>query len=349
VNRRLLYLGIVPLLIVLLIASLAGTQASLRNGSVISPVDIEQLMQAQVDIGPRHPGSQGSLDFRDWLLEIVPSGWNVEIQEYTVLGIEARNYLITHDTSESWSQILIGAHYDSRRVADQDGDNPDLPVPGANDGASGVAGILEMMDHMGPLTPVTGFVLFDAEDQGRGGIDGWNYIMGSEYFVSQMSDSEINATKIFILYDMIANDQLKLKYEGNSDSFYRESIWDKGIALGYGDIFDKRVGPYLIDDHRPFLNVGIPAVDIIDFTYPEWHTTEDNMENVSAESAAIVVDTVLEWLLNDFDDVLVPPYTPTTQTPAVSSTITESSFVSTLVLPSLLVQIIRRRISNFEA
>ena len=311
-------------LIILLTLHIAPVDSdSIRQFSTIDIENIENLMIEQVNMGPRHPGSPGSLVFKNWLFNQTDSSWDIKIQKFTHLNTEVNNYFITHSTSNTWPKYIFGAHYDSRKVADKDELSPHLPVPGANDGASGVAVILEMLSHVpSDYKNQTGFILFDAEDQGSGGMLGWDWIIGSEYFVSQMSDEEISSTEFFLLFDMIANDELKLRYEANSDDKLNEEIWDVAHSLGYQNIFEKRVGASIIDDHRPFLDVNIPSVNLIDLLgYPEHHTIHDTMENVSPENAAIVLDVVIQWMKSSFwSDDMSPSST------SLNSNVTQVSY-----------------------
>jgi hypothetical protein len=267
-------------------------------------------MQEQIDLGPRIPGSQASLDFEIWVHEEVDSSiWNVTTQRYVYRDANLRNFWITDASSSEFPEYIIGAHYDSRAIADKEyrsssytyEEQLEHPVPGANDGASGIAGQLEMMRHIpAELRSKIGFVMFDAEDQGSGGMKdttglSWGWIIGSKHFVEQMSPQEISNTKAFVLFDMIADDDFSLPYEPNSDNDLIDQIWDEADAMGYGSIFVDSPGTPLTDDHIPFRNAGIPSIDIIDFTYPEHHTTLDDMDHISEESAAIVVDVTLAW------------------------------------------------------
>jgi len=95
---------------------------------------------------------------------------------------------------------------------------------------------------------------------------------------------------------MIGDADLNIHYEGNSDIVIREEIWSAAAELGYGDIFIPTEKYNMLDDHTPFLEKGIPAVDIIDFDYAYWHTTEDTPDKVSAESLKVVGDTLRHWL-----------------------------------------------------
>lgn len=306
--------------------------ANLRGESEVNVDNIHNYMQAQVDLGPRIPGSAGSLAFKSWLFSVVPESWNIEIQNFTYEGVELRNYFIFHDNLDFFPEYLIGAHYDSRARATQDLDNSDQPVPGANDGASGVAAIIEMIDHVEyPLTEKVSFVLFDAEDQG--GLNGWDWIVGSEYFANNLTEDEVNQLKAFVLFDMIADDEIQFPREGYSTDSLTDQIWGVAGSLGYGNIFTNNTGTPLIDDHRPFLNRGVPSVDIIDFNYPEWHTINDSMDNVDAEHAAIVVDVTLYWLDYSSNNTILAQTTPSTPT---ASLIFFKFYHMVMILPLLL-------------
>ncbi|OLS26335.1 MAG: Aminopeptidase YwaD precursor [Candidatus Heimdallarchaeota archaeon LC_2] len=291
------------ILLLILNTSITSSNASVRIESPIDPVKIRQLMQDQIDMGPRVPGTQASLDFQTWLIEIIDTTvWEINTHSFDYNGIELRNYWIVGAGASDYPNYIIGAHYDSRAVADKEPSTS--PVPGANDGASGVAGILELIRHI-PTNMVSnfGFVLFDGEDQGSNGIKdanniSWPWIVGSNYFVSQMTANQIDQTRAFVLYDMIADDDFRLPYEPNSNSTLISQFWGQAESLGYGDIFVDQRGTGLIDDHIPFKNAGIPSIDIIDFTYPEYHTTLDDMDHISETSVAIVVDVTLEWIIN---------------------------------------------------
>ncbi|MCY3412512.1 MAG: M28 family peptidase [Candidatus Heimdallarchaeota archaeon] len=315
---------------------LPSGSALLRQQSSIDQQAITTFIQEQLLLGPRVPGSQASLDFKEWIHDKVQDPWIIETQNFTHKGIELRNYFIHTASTPS---LLIAAHYDSRARADNDDDpeKHEIPVPGANDGASGVAAILELMYKL-PISirEDVGFLLFDGEDQGNGGMDGWDWIVGSSYYASQMSADEIEQTEAFILLDMIGDDDLILKKERNSDNTLTDEIWSLAADLGYSDIFVDIAGYSIIDDHIPFKNKGIDVVDIIDLNYPEWHTTKDDFDHISTENIAIVTDVVYEWIVNRLD---ADPTTVTTSyyTPISNfSSLYESSFQDTPVTLSIL-------------
>jgi glutaminyl-peptide cyclotransferase len=190
-------------------------------------------------------------------------------------------------------KILLIAHYDSRLLADNDPDpgKHSFPVPGANDGASGVAVLLELSRILPRDSVPIGFVFLDAEDNGH--IPNWDWVLGSRYFVSEM-DFRPQAV---VLVDMIGDVDLNIYKEINSDPGLTSQIWDVAKNLGYEQYFIDETKHQVLDDHVPFIEAGIPAVDIIDIEYAYWHTTLDTADKVSPRSLGVVGDTLLQWIL----------------------------------------------------
>ena len=250
-------------------------------------------VQTQVAFGPRMPGSAGHAQVREWMrAELESAGWQVEVHESERMGHPIYN-IITKRNAEP-PQIILGAHYDTRFFADND---PDLtkrtePVPGANDGASGVAVLLELARSLPKDTPPIWLVFFDTEDNGR--IEGWDWILGSRAFAEEIP---INPRAVVIV-DMIGDADLNIYLEKNSNVAIRTEIWSMAASLGYGDVFINEEKFSMLDDHTPFLEKNIPAVDIIDFDYPYWHTTQDTPDKVSAESLHAVGDTLWHWVVS---------------------------------------------------
>lgn len=237
---------------------------------------------AQCDFGPRPPGSEALQQAGDYIIEqLEAQGWTVEEQTFDYQGVTVRNLI---GRKGEGTPIIIGAHYDTRAKADRDPD-PERradPVPGGNDGASGVAVLLELARSLDVRDSEhkVWLAFFDAEDNGSGGLPGWDWIVGSSYMAEHL-ESEID---FMILLDMIGDQDQQIYWEGFSTAWMRETVWDVAGELGYSEYFIPQVGYRLIDDHRPFLNQGIPAIDIIDFGYPYWHTTEDTCDKLSADS-----------------------------------------------------------------
>ncbi len=249
-------------------------------------------VQTQVDFGPRTPESDGHAQIRKWMrAELEAAGWIVEVHETERMGHLIYNLIAKRN--DSAPQIILGAHYDTRLFADND---PDITkrsqsVAGANDGASGVAVLLELARSLPQDTVPVWLVFFDAEDNGR--IEGWDWILGSRAFVEEIPVQP----EAVVIVDMIGDADLNIHLERNSNAVIRAEIWSTAEKLGYGDKFINEEKYNMEDDHTPFLEAGIPAVDIIDFDYPYWHTTQDTPDKVSAESLQAVGETLWNWIV----------------------------------------------------
>ena len=248
------------------------------------------LVRQQVDFGPRTPGSPGHAQIQPWIEDgLDRSGWLIVRQTFTFADVPLLN-LIGRLEGGTGPLVVLGAHYDTRPHADRDPVDPLAPVPGANDGASGVAVLLEL----GRVLPAEGLAcdlrlaFFDAEDSGR--IEGWDWSLGASHFAEQLEPRPAA-----VVVDMVGDEDLRVLRERNSTPDLVDSIWAAASQSG-NEAFVDEPGPALIDDHIPFLERGWPAVDIIDFTYPYWHTTEDTVDKVSAESLQQVGRTLVTWL-----------------------------------------------------
>ena len=250
-------------------------------------------VQTQVAFGTRMPGSAGHAQVREWMrAELESAGWDVQVHESERMGHPIFNIIAKRNAEPP--QIILGAHYDTRMIADND---PDLtkraePVPGANDGASGVAVLLELARSLPEDTAPVWLVFFDAEDNGR--IEGWDWILGSRAFVEEIQVQP----RAVVIVDMIGDADLNIYLEKNSNATIRAEIWNTAATLGHGDVFIDEEKFSMLDDHTPFNEANIPAVDIIDFDYEYWHTTQDTLDKISAESLQAVGDTLWHWIVN---------------------------------------------------
>jgi Zn-dependent M28 family amino/carboxypeptidase len=248
----------------------------------------------QLAFGPRTLGSEAHRQFFLWLEpQLREAGWDVIVQEIPYGEITLRNVIATRGRGHPW--VLLGAHYDSRFVADRD---PDLqkqsqPVPGANDGASGVAVLLELARSLPKEeSPQVWLAFLDAEDNGN--LPGYDWIMGSTALAEQFAGS-VDKPDAVVIVDMIGDADLNIFLELNSDPTLAAEIWEVAHRRGHPQ-FLQQPKHRILDDHLPFLEAGIPAVDIIDFDYPHWHTTADTLDKVSAESLFAVGDTLFHWV-----------------------------------------------------
>jgi glutaminyl-peptide cyclotransferase len=256
------------------------------------------LAREFLEFGPRVSGTDANRKAGDWIQgQLKEAGWDSFVDEGVYKNTPVRNIA---GRKGSGAIVILGAHSDSRRCADQpDGGCPE-PVLGANDGASGVAVLLELARALDLdwKTHQVWLVFFDAEDNGR--LDGWDWIVGSRQFAGQVEDARTKGAEFqaMVLLDMVGDADQQFHFEGNSDPALRDEIWSTAEALGFGEYFIPDVKFTMVDDHIPFRDLGIPSIDIIDFDYPYWHTTEDTMDKLSADSLGRVGRTIEVWLEN---------------------------------------------------
>jgi glutaminyl-peptide cyclotransferase len=288
-----IYLIAIGILLALMLAwyvraFLLGQQtASAKLDGVRALADV----QTQVAFGPRIPGSDAHAKELEWMRsDLESTGWQVQIQQAESMGHPIQNLIAFRTTDPP--QYILGAHYDSRIYADRD---PDIakqtqPTPGADNGASGVAVLLELARTLPANAPTVWLVFFDAEDNGK--IPGWDWTLGSKAFVATMTVKP----QAMLLVDMIGGENPTFYMDGNSDLNLRTSIWDTAAKLGYRDFFIPSVKYDILDDHTPFLQAGIPSVDIIDIDYKYWLTTEDTPDKISSKSLQMVGDVLEAWI-----------------------------------------------------
>ncbi len=289
-------LGVAVALVIItgLTLSFRFLRPSMQTIQAFSGEAAYQDVIAQMKMGPRTPGSQAHQQAVDWMIEqFNEAGWQTEIQTTERMGHPIQNVVAKRGSGKPW--IILGAHYDSRMAADQDPSLAlrDQPVPGANDGASGVAVLIELARSLPKnLDKQVWLVMFDAEDQGN--LPGWDWILGSQAF----ADSLQTKPDAVIVVDMIGDADLNIYKERNSAPALLDAIWAEADTLGYGVNFIPQYKYSMLDDHTPFLKKGIRAADLIDFDYHYWHTTQDTADKVSAASLEAVGKTLQAWLLN---------------------------------------------------
>lgn len=263
---------------------------------------------AQVQAGPRIPGSPGLPATRNLIRQTLEqAGFSVQTQNFTttspLLGttIEGENIFGVYPKGTK-VKYIISAHYDTRPHADMDPDPARRrdPVPGANDGASGVAVLLELARCLAGSNMSHGvaLVFFDVEDHGGAG-DSMGFCLGSRYFAQHLP-TEIEGFLYGINLDMIGDAELQLPMEGyslNGAPKLTFDLWRTGNQL-YPNVWLKTRGASIYDDHMPFLAQKHDYIDVIDFQYAPWHTTADTPDKCSAKSLEIVGDTVLRFIKN---------------------------------------------------
>jgi glutaminyl-peptide cyclotransferase len=268
----------------------APATAAPRGGPFDGSRALERVGE-QLAFGDRSPGSAGHASIQGWISDALEKdGWTVASQTFEYRDTTLKNIVGTVGSSGT-PYLLIGAHYDNRPVADESDLEAPGPVPGANDGASGVSVLLGLADVLptSDLKCRIDLAFFDGEDSGR--INGWDWVVGSSYLAQKLS----RAPDAVVVVDMVGDRDLQLYYERNSDPALSQAIWATGADLGY-DGFIPEPKYSMIDDHTPFLNRGLAAVDIIDFDYPYWHTPQDTLDKLSAASLEAVGRTLQTWI-----------------------------------------------------
>jgi hypothetical protein len=260
-----------------------------------------EALLKQTRFGPRNPGSQGHAACLGFLTnELKRHADDVTLQEFTHAGYQGERLRLTNIIASfepgSTERILLCAHWDTRPRAENDENKSrrNEPIIGANDGASGVAVLLELASllksHRAPVG--VDLVLFDGEDYGIEG-DEANYLLGARHFAAKKRSDYL--PRFGILLDMVGDKFLDLQREQHSEKYapdILDVVWNKALELGYPQ-FSSEVGHLMTDDHLPLNEVGIKTIDIIDFNYPDqtnrfWHSHNDTPENCSAESLEAV-------------------------------------------------------------
>lgn len=262
------------------------------TGPRFDGVQAYQFVLDQVAIGPRPTGSEGGWQTGDYIIQQLEAlGWDVSTQEFVFKGVRGRNVIGKGGTGPV---IILGAHYDTRPAADKDPDpaRRSEHILGANDGASGVAVLLELARVLprDNLKRQVWLTFFDAED--RGSLDGWPFSVGAMDMARRLT----LRPEAVIVVDMIGDADQQIYYENFSHPDLAAEIWSVAEQLGYRDYFIPEAKHSIIDDHLPFVELGIPAIDIIDFDYPYWHTVEDTADKVSPDSLERVGRTLQVWL-----------------------------------------------------
>ncbi len=280
----------------------------LAPGACASRLDVDGAraqarVARQVAAGPRVPGTPGHDTVRDWLAaELARLGGRVERQDFadSILGRRMPlTNLIGRFGPESGPRLILCAHWDTRFASDQDPDSTHRadPVPGANDGASGVAVLLEVAELMRRRPPPLGvdLVFFDGEDQGSQG-DMASWCRGAQHYAATLAPDRRPIAAF--LFDMVGDRDLDIHPEVQSAeraSNLVDLVLEGARATGARHFLpDPRFA--LTDDHIPLLEAGIPAVDIVDFDYPAWHTHRDLPDQTSPASLAEVA-RVAAWIV----------------------------------------------------
>lgn len=273
-------------------------------GPAFNQAEAWQYLIQQCKFGPRVPGTKAHEDCQRYIVDTIkPSVDEVHLQEFThkwsVTGktLTMHNIIATQNWKDAKERVVILAHWDSRPTADEDPvpSNRKQPILGADDGASGVAVMMEMAKVLKGQHPGLGIMYFftDGEDLGPG-ID--EMLLGTYYFADHLKDPKPDYG---ILLDMIGNKGVRVPIEPNSyqaSPKLVQSFYDFAGAIGFGDTFPNVYGDAIEDDHLPLIAKGIPTMDLIDFNYKPWHTLGDTPDKCSADSLGKIGTVLTAWL-----------------------------------------------------
>ncbi|HEU0177327.1 MAG TPA: M28 family peptidase [Blastocatellia bacterium] len=271
-------------------------------------------VKAQVEFGPRPPGSPAIEKTREYIVrELKSYGLKTTLDEFsenTPRGKMKFKNIVAELPGESPNAIVIASHYDTKTFKE-------FPFVGANDGGSSTGALLEIARVMAadiqPENQNAGrkrkftywFAFFDGEEafchDWDECLNGNDHTYGSRYMVERLrKDKQLDRVKAMILLDMIGDRDLTIPREEGSSQWLVEAIWGTARQIGHAKEFPDRPFSVGDDDHMPFLRAGVPAVDIIDFEYgssPEeneyWHSKEDTLDKISPRSLKIVGDVTL--------------------------------------------------------
>ena len=333
-----------------------GTEVDMLNCEGIEFLEFDglaanQSVSFQVGLGPRLPGSNASSALLNSFMEN-NTEWDWTLDKHPYLDTNLTNLHGVYTPVSNQTDlpvVVLAAHYDSRDRAERDDDEnrTDEPIPGANDGASGVA----VLSELARIVPTLGLehevwiLLTDAEDQGV-----VPEMLGAKAWAQDRTQEEIDSIHAFLLVDMIGDADLQINrvYPPSVGISETDRLWNavEGLASSLGivkdvtscdgslgiDIVNVNVLDGVIDDHVPMLEVGIPAIDLIDIRFGPnatkwggyWHTHEDTPDKVSAESLTHV-GHILElglrqgsWLMDENETLDEDTDEKTKQSPQLS-------------------------------
>lgn len=294
------------LVLALALALAAALAPGCAGGFAVDGERALERVRHQCAAGPRISGTPGNAAIREWIAaECERLGGRIERQSFTdtTLGyaLPVTNVIARFGPAEG-RRIVLCAHFDTRPWSDRDPDTSmrARPVPGANDGGSGVAVLLEVAELMSKRAPAVAvdLVFFDAEDLGRENRPE-EFCLGSKGYAERLPARGDPARPVAaFLFDMVGDRDLQVYLERNSSmraANFAALVVEAARATGAKSFHDE-VRWSLVDDHVRLLDAGLPAVDIVDFDYPAWHTHRDTPDQVSAASLA-EVSRVAAWLV----------------------------------------------------
>lgn len=277
-----------------------------------SPDSAYRWVEKQLAFGPRVPGTAAHRACGDWMAAFLKEQGaavveqTASVKDWRGQSVPVRNIIASFGPAGG-RRIMLSAHWDTRPIADEDSARTDKPIPGANDGASGVAVLLELARAWKGSPPPVGVDLFfwDAEDGGTSGRDD-SWCLGSQYWSKNRHDPNYNA-RFGINLDMVGGRDATFTQEVYSRQAAQgllDEVWRKAHALGYGSYFLFQPIGSIIDDHYfVYKLTGIPYIDVIHVDakrgggfFPHWHTHGDGLEAIDRKTLEAVGRTMLAFV-----------------------------------------------------
>ena len=246
-----------------------------------------------VAIGPRVAGTPGGVKAREYIVSEARkiNGAQVQVRPFeadTPDGLMSMANVVAVLPGARPDVIMLAGHYDTKLFRE-------FRFVGANDGGSSAALLLELGRRLASVQRRYTYwlVWFDGEEA-RGTWTATDSLYGSRQLAGELAQSS-RLPRAMILVDMIGDRDLSINREAHSAPWLIDIIWESAARIGYSRHFRRELMP-VEDDHVPFLRLGVPAALLIDFNYPPWHTAEDTVDKVSAQSLAVVGEVLLEAL-----------------------------------------------------
>lgn len=299
-------------------ADKSAAAAPVRTSNEFNADSAMSYIRQQLAFGPRVPGTEAARKTGDWIVSrlrttadtVLEQKWTHTLADGKPLPM--RN-IFARFKPNARDRVLYVTHWDTRPVADADPDpaNRKTPMPGANDGASGVALLLSVADALKKLPPNAGVDLLfvDGEDWGTFGPPDVDVLIGSTYFAQHLPSPDYKP-RFGVLWDMIGDADLNIYQEVNSAQAAPDvvqKVWETAKEMGYEKYFIPEAKEPITDDHVPLIKAGLKVIDVIDIDYGPrdetgavitsyHHTLQDTIDHVSAKSMKIVGDVAMALL-----------------------------------------------------
>jgi glutaminyl-peptide cyclotransferase len=269
--------------------------SAVASAATFSGTSALKYTRDAVNFGPRPSGSEANRKLQNYILaQIRQDECQVMEDPFTAStpkGAIAMDNIIAKFPGKSGKAIVITGHFDTKLF-------PGRKFVGANDGGSSTGLLLEMAHALAHQTRIDDVYLvwFDGEEATREKWEGDDNLYGSRHLAAKWrKDGTLARIKALINVDMIGDKSLDIKQETNSNQALNKLVWDTAASLGYGAFFlNEQLATD--DDHMPFVHMGVPAIDLIDFDYDPWHEDADTMDKLSAQSLEIVGTVVMETI-----------------------------------------------------